>query len=217
MGNAEARLHKMGGQANKKKLDKQVKAIQSRINQLEVKEKPKEESPIVLNVEETEKIHAKVLVQADHLQKSFGHKVIFNDAHFTIKNNSHVALIGGNGTGKTTLLKMILEGASLWVHPNLKIGYYSQMSETVEGSLSILDNVLESSIYDQTRTRIVLARLGFQGDEVFKEICLLSDGERAKVKLAKLLTSDFLPSARNCRWRFQKRKEKSWKWNIRVC
>jgi ATPase components of ABC transporters with duplicated ATPase domains len=79
----------------------------------------------------------------------------------------------------------------VWVHPNVKIGYYSQLEETLDLNKTILENVLESSIYDQTMTRIILARLGFKTDDVFKIVHILSDGEKAKVKLAKLVTSDF--------------------------
>ena len=190
MGNSEARLHKMGGQGNKKKLDKQVKAVESRINQLEVKDKPKEEAEIKLTIEEKAKIFSKVLVRAENLNKRFGEKIIFDNAKFEIPNNSKIALLGDNGSGKTTLLNMILN-KEVWLHPNINIGYYSQLGESLSSSKSILDNVLESSIYDQTKTRIILARLGFKTNDVYKTADVLSDGERAKVKLAKLITSDF--------------------------
>lgn len=190
MGNSEARLHKMGGQENKKKLDKQVKAIESRINQLEVKERPKEEKAIELSMLENRKIHSKILIRSEKLNKRFGDKVIFNNAKLEIENNRKIALLGINGSGKTTLINMIIN-KEVWVHPNLKIGYYSQLGERLNPLNSILENVLETSIYDQSITRIILARLGFKRNDVFKDINILSDGERAKVKLAKLITSDF--------------------------
>ncbi|MDO5028614.1 MAG: ATP-binding cassette domain-containing protein, partial [Bacillota bacterium] len=190
MGNSEARLHKMGGQVSKKKLDKQVKAIASRIDHLEVKEKPKEDKPIELIMAEKEKIFSKTIIKADNLNKSFGDKIIFNKADFIIENNKKVALLGKNGLGKTTLLKMILN-REVWVHPNLRIGYYSQMDECLDHKKSILENILETSIYDQSLTRIILASLTFRKEDVFKPVAVLSDGERAKVKLAKILTSNF--------------------------
>ena len=191
MGNSEARLHKMGGQENKKKLDKQVKSVEARINQLEAKERPKEEEDIKLSAPEIKRIHSKVLIRAENLNKVFNKKVLFEKSEFTIENNSKVALIGDNGSGKTTLLKMILNKENIWVHPNLKIGYFSQMDETLEEDNSILENVLNTTIYDETLTRIVLARLGFRNKNVHKTIGVLSDGEKAKVKLAKILTADF--------------------------
>lgn len=190
MGNSEARLHKMGGQGNKKKLDKQVKSVKSRIDQLEVKEKPKEEVEIKLAIDEKDKIFSKVLIRAEKLSKSFYDKVLFDNANFEIPNNKKIALLGDNGSGKTTLLNMIVD-KEVWCHPNLKIGYYSQLGEIIDEKKTVLENVFESSIYDQTMTRIILARLGFKEDEVFKMVDVLSDGERAKVKLAKLVASDF--------------------------
>ena len=86
---------------------------------------------------------------------------------------------------------MILCKENVWVHPNLKIGYFSQMSDILEEDAGILANVLNTSIYDETMTRIVLARLGFKTNDVYKIVSILSDGEKAKVKLAKILTSDF--------------------------
>ncbi|MDU7890116.1 MAG: ribosomal protection-like ABC-F family protein [Finegoldia magna] len=191
MGNSEARLHKMGGQKNKKKLDKQVKAVESRINQLDTKEKPKEEKEIQLSIPDNKRIHSKILIRAENLNKKFENKTLFEKSNFQINSNSKIALIGENGSGKTTLLKMILNKENIWVHPNLKIGYFSQMSDILEDNSSILKNVSNTSIYDETMTRFVLARLGFKTDDVYKIIRVLSDGEKAKVKLAKILTSDF--------------------------
>ena len=131
MGNSEARLHKMGGQQNKKKLDKQVKATLERVNQLEVKSKPYQNAAIKLNMDEREKIHSKVLIRAENLNKSFDSKVIFKNVNFAIDNTNKVALLGDNGSGKTTLLNMILNGET-WTHPNLRIGYYSQLGETLD-------------------------------------------------------------------------------------
>lgn len=71
MGNSEARLHKMGGQENKKRLDKQVKAVESRINQLDIKEKPKEEVEIKLSVPDSKRIHSKILIKSENLNKRF--------------------------------------------------------------------------------------------------------------------------------------------------
>lgn len=191
MGNSEARLHKMGGQENKKKLDKQVKSVESRINQLEVKEKPKENTEIQLSIPDNKRLHSKILIRGENLNKEFGNKILFEKSNFQIKNNSKVALIGENGSGKTTLLNMIFCKENVWVHPNLKIGYFSQMSDILEEDDDILANVLNTSIYDETMTRIILARLGFKTNDVYKIVSILSDGEKAKVKLAKILTSDF--------------------------
>lgn len=190
MGNSEARLHKMGGQSVKKKLDNKVKAIETRMQHLEVKAKPQEDSLIKLSMPEGDQIQAKQLVKADQLSKKVADKKLFRQASFTINQGDRIALVGPNGSGKTTLLKMILAGEQIKKHPCLKIGYYSQMEENLDLNISVLDNLLASSIFSETLTRIVLARLGFTGDNVDKVAAVLSDGERAKLKLAKLLTSE---------------------------
>lgn len=191
MGNSEVRLRKMGSQENKKKLDKQVKSVESRIDQLEVKEKPKEETEIQLSIPDNKQLHSKILIRGEKLNKEFGDKILFEKSNFKIKNNSKTALIGENGSGKTTLVNMILNQENVWMHQNLKIGYFSQMSDILEEDADILANVLNTSIYDETKTRIVLARLGFKTNDVYKIVSILSDGEKAKVKLAKILTSNF--------------------------
>lgn len=104
MGNSEARLHKMGGQGNKKKLDKQVKSVESRINQLESKEKPSEEVEIKLSVPDNKRIHSKVLIRAEDLNKAFQKNLLFEKSDFTIENNSKVALIGDNGSGDSDIM-----------------------------------------------------------------------------------------------------------------
>lgn len=191
MGNSEARLHKMGGQENKKKLDKQAKAVRTRIEKLETREKPVKELSILLTAPENKRIYSKILMQAEDLNKAYGEKVLFNHAKFEIRNSTKTALIGENGSGKTTLLKMVLRQEDIWVHPHLRIGYYSQMEEILRLEKSVLENIIESSIYDQSMTRIILARLGFKTEAVHKTVGVLSDGERAKVKLAKILTSNY--------------------------
>lgn len=107
MGNSEARLHKMGGQENKKKLDKQVKAVESRINQLDIKEKPKEEKEIQLSIPDNKRIHSKILIRAENINKKFGNKVLFEKSNFQINNNSKIAIIGENGSGDNAIMMIV--------------------------------------------------------------------------------------------------------------
>lgn len=131
------------------------------------------------------------MIYIQNLIKTLQDRKLFKIDSLSINENDKIALIGENGTGKTTLLNMILNQENVWVHPNLKIGYFSQMSDILEEDIDILANVINTSIYDETMTRIVLARLGFKTNDVYKIVSILSDGEKAKVKLAKILTSNF--------------------------
>ena len=192
MGNSEARLHKMGNQKAKANLDRAIKNVEARIQHLEVKEKPPKIEKIKLDIGDVQKIYSKVVIEGKGLNKSFGEKVIFKDAQFYIENGAKVGLIGPNGCGKTTLLKMILNQESpIKIAPNVRIGYFSQELSILEENKSILDNVMSESVYEESFARILLARLLFKGDSVYKKVGILSGGERVKASFAKIICSDF--------------------------
>jgi len=192
MGNSEARLHKMGGQGAKAKLDRQIKAIRTRIEKIEVKEKPKELPQVNVDLQRAGQLYCKVVFSSDKLNKSFGKKIIFKDASFKIYNNSKTAIIGPNGSGKTTLVKMIVDGDPVIKRATgAKIGYFSQDMSILKDNMSLLQNVMEDSLYDETFVRTLLARLLFKREDLIKDVSLLSGGEKVKAALAKIIVSDF--------------------------
>jgi macrolide transport system ATP-binding/permease protein len=192
MGNSEARLHKMGGQKAKANLERAVKNIEKRIEHLDKKEKPKEPISIKLDLMETEKLHSKIIIEGTKLNKVFDEKIILKDAEFIIYNGSKVALIGPNGCGKSTLIKMIIErDVNIKIAKGVKIGYFSQDMNILKEDLSIIENVMESSIYPETFARNLLARLLFKREMVYKKVRVLSGGEKVKVSFAKILLQDF--------------------------
>ena len=192
MGNSEARLHKMGGQGNKKKLDKNIKAISSRIEKLEVKEKVKEVEPIKIHIKKGMEIVSKNLIEINNLDLKVGDKLLLDDVSFKIKRNKKIALLGPNGSGKTTLLKNIMENneKNIKINNKVKIGYFSQNQDTLNGQKSILENVKYNSSYNETFIRINLSLFGFIEDEVYKKVQDLSGGERVKVALCKVILED---------------------------
>jgi macrolide transport system ATP-binding/permease protein len=191
MGNSEARLHKLGNQKAEANLDRSAKSIKARINHLEVKEKPIKIQDIKLDVLGSGQLHSKIIISGKNVSKSFGDKIIFNNTEFDIYNRSRTALIGTNGSGKSTLIKMILEGeSSIKMATGAKIGYFSQDMNILKDELSILYNVMENSIYDETFARILLSRLLFKKEDVYKNINVLSGGERVKASFAKVFLSD---------------------------
>lgn len=191
MGNSEARLHKMGNQKAKAALERAVKSIEARIERLPVKEKPRKQEVIKLDMPSVKQIHSKVLVEGHNLNKSFGEKIIFQDAEFIITNGTKVALLGPNGCGKTTLLKMIVNReAGIRIAPEAAIGYFSQEMDILDEERTILENVMADSIYDETFARTLLSRLLFKRDDVFKRVAVLSGGERVKVSFAKIILKD---------------------------
>lgn len=191
MGNSEARLHKMGGQKSKSTLERKVKNIEKRIEHLEVKDKPKKSPGIKLDILERDKVYSKIIIEANNINKSFGERHIFKDSKFHIKNGSKVALIGPNGSGKSTLIKMIMDGyQSIKVAPSAKIGYFSQSLNILDKNKTILENIMEESVYPEHFARTILAGLLFKENEVNKTVNLLSGGERVKASLAKILLQD---------------------------
>lgn len=192
MGNSEARLHsKMGNQKAKANLDRAAKNMKARIDHLEVKEKPRKMQSIKLDALGNGELYSKIVISGKNLSKSFGDKIIFSNAEFDIYNNSRIAIIGSNGSGKSTLIKMILEGdTSIKTAKGAKIGYFSQDMNILKEELSILENVMENSIYDETFARTLLSRLLFKKEEVYKKIKVLSGGERVKASFVKVFLSD---------------------------
>ncbi|MBU5485219.1 ABC-F type ribosomal protection protein [Clostridium sp. MSJ-11] len=191
MGNSEARLHKMGDQRSKANLERAMKNVEKRIEHLEIKEKPKKQEHIKLDIADSNKLYSKIIIEGRNINKIFDKKIIFNNAEFNVYNNSKIALIGSNGCGKSTLIKMIMNNDdSIRIAQGAKIGYFSQDMSILQENLTIIENVMESSIYNETFVRILLARLLFKEEDIYKKISVLSGGERVKVSFAKMLLQD---------------------------
>lgn len=191
MGNSEARLHKMGNQRAKKNLDNKVKALESRLEKLEVIDKPNEKKSLIVPFSAAKRVHRKELIRGEHYNLKIEQKKILIDASFTLKNGSKTALVGANGVGKTTLLKQIFaKDNRLDFAQGIKFGYFSQTFEQLSESQTILSAVKEETEYDEQVVRDLLAHMQFCGEEVNKKIQVLSGGERSKVAITKLLLSD---------------------------
>ncbi|MGC4378345.1 Vga family ABC-F type ribosomal protection protein [Fictibacillus sp. Mic-4] len=191
MGTSESRLWKMQHATKQKKMHQNIKALETRVEKLEKVEKPKDWPPIKMDLPNGEEILGRHVIQVNHLSMNFAERVLWKDATFTIKGGDKVAIIGNNGVGKTTLLKQILadvEGVT--ISPAVKVGYFSQSLDILNGEQTILENVEASSIYPESTNRTVLARLHFFGDDVYKPVKVLSGGERVKVAFAKVFLSD---------------------------
>lgn len=130
------------------------------------------------------------------LSKSFGNQKLFSNLNFEIKRGEKVAIIGKNGTGKTTILKIIndlLPADAGEIRPGAKvqIAYYDQEHQVLHSEKTLFDELQDTYPYmDNTEVRNVLAAFLFTGDDVFKRISEISGGERGRVSLAKLMLSD---------------------------
>lgn len=129
----------------------------------------------------------------DGLCKSYNGNTLFTDIHMDIKRGERVALIGNNGTGKTTILKIInqlvpKDAGKITLGAQVHIGYYDQEHQVLHPEKTLFDELQDAyPALNNTRVRNVLAAFLFTGDDVFKEIRDLSGGERGRLSLAKLM------------------------------
>lgn len=176
--------------------EKSIKRAQSRekmLEKMEVLEKPTQvRADMRIKLTPRKQSGVDVLTVSD-LGKSFGSLTLFEHVDFEIKRGEHVAVIGDNGTGKTTLLK-ILNGllpqdrGSFRLGTNVEIGYYDQEHHVLHGEKTLFEEISDDyPTLNNTEIRNLLAAFLFTGDDVFKRIEDLSGGERGRVSLAKLM------------------------------
>ncbi|MPQ43227.1 ABC-F family ATP-binding cassette domain-containing protein [Clostridium tarantellae] len=135
------------------------------------------------------------VIHVENLKKSYGDKLLFENISFDLKRGEKVALIGENGRGKTTLFKIIKgevekDFGSFTIGKNVFLGYYDQEQSDLDPNKTILDEVWDDfPKLTTTEIRNALASFLFTGDDVFKEISLLSGGEKCRINLLKLMLS----------------------------
>lgn len=190
MGNSEARLHKREAGEKMEKLDNARKTILSRLEQLEVKEKPRETAQVRIDFSLTDPPANREIVTGSHITFRYGKHLIFENTSFSLPKGSKTALVGPNGAGKTTLMELIWSGApGIRLVPKAKIGYFKQSLDTLDFSKTVLENVMETSVQSENTMRGILARLLIRREDVFKKAGVLSGGERVKLAFAKLFGS----------------------------
>ena len=182
-------------QFNREKSIKRAESREKMLDKIDVLDKPTEiASEMRLTLEPSVESGNDVLT-VSHLAKSFGKEALFTDLDFEIKRGEKVALIGGNGTGKTTILKMInhivsKDAGTITLGSRVHIGYYDQEHQVLSLHKTIFEEISDAyPDLNNTKIRNVLAAFLFTGDDVFKKIEDLSGGERGRVSLAKLMLS----------------------------
>ena len=181
---------------NREKSIKRAESREKMLNKIEVLEKPTETNS-EMKIQLTPRIvSGNDVLQVEGLSKAFPNHPLFSDLSFEIKRGEHVAIIGDNGTGKTTILKIInqiidADAGSMRLGTNVTIGYYDQEHHVLHGDKTLFEEISdEYPNLNNTQIRNTLAAFLFTGDDVFKKISTLSGGERGRVSLAKLMLSE---------------------------
>ena len=183
-------------QFNREKSIRRAESREKMLDKIDVLEKPAE-------VNASMRIYLKPRVESgtdvltvEHLTKSFPSLPLFSDLNFSIKRGERVAIIGNNGTGKTTILKILNElvpadAGVFHLGSKVHIGYYDQEHHVLHMEKTIFEEISDDfPKLTNTEIRNLLAAFLFTGDDVFKKISSLSGGERGRVSLAKLMLSE---------------------------
>lgn len=172
---------------------REAQGRRKRLERLQTVDRPQTDAPTVsLNFTQDTRGGNDIL-RCHNVGKQFGEKVLFKNLSFEVERGDIVGIIGSNGTGKTTLFRMILgeekpTQGEMWVGPTLKFGYYTQELEGLNTENEIIEEVWELCPEKTPfEIRSYLAKFLFTGDDVFKLIGNLSGGEQSRVQLAKLL------------------------------
>lgn len=181
---------------NREKSIKRAESREKMLDKIEVLEKPTEvRADMHLKLEPKFQSGNDVL-QVEGLSKAFGSLSLFEGLSFELKKGEHVAIIGDNGTGKTTILKMINEllppdDGSIRLGVNVAIGYYDQEHHVLHPEKTLFQEISDDyPNLNNTEIRNTLAAFLFTGEDVFKIIKTLSGGERGRLSLAKLMLSE---------------------------
>ena len=181
---------------NREKSIKRAESREKMLQKMEVLEKPTEAATDIHMTLTPKVVSGNDVMHIEGLSKSFGNRQLFSDIGMDIKRGEHVAVIGDNGTGKTTILKIInglldADGGEITLGTNVHIGYYDQEHHVLHMDKTLFDEISDEYPYlNQTEIRNTLAAFLFTGDDVYKQIGNLSGGERGRISLAKLMLSE---------------------------
>ncbi len=183
-------------QFNREKSIRRAESREKMLDKIERLEKPTEVRADMKLTLTPHRTSGNDVMQIEGLSKRFDSNQLFENVSFDIKRGEHVAIIGDNGTGKTTLLKIINElvpadSGTIRLGANVEIGYYDQEHHVLHMDKTLFEEISDDYPYlTNTEIRNTLAAFLFTGEDVFKKISALSGGERGRVSLAKLMLSE---------------------------
>lgn len=181
---------------NREKSIKRAESREKMLNKIERIDKPMDSTQEMHFELNPSCISGNDVLTVEHLTKRFETQTLFSDISFEIKRGEHVAIIGDNGTGKTTLLKILnqvldADEGAFTLGSKVKIGYYDQEHHVLHDNKTIFEEISDDyPSLTNTQIRNTLAAFQFTADDVFKLIRDLSGGEKGRVSLAKLMLSE---------------------------
>ena len=173
---------------------KAAKSREKRLEKIERVDKPIKEYAVKFKFQTAKRSGTDVLV-CENISKSFGEKEIFNNINLHIKSGEKIAILGANGIGKTTLLKIftrehVPSNGSFMLGSGVSIGYYDQHQQNLDVNKTAIDEIWDTfRELTHQQIRDTLALFLFRGDDIEKQISFLSGGERARLSLLKLMLS----------------------------
>ena len=173
------------------KLHKRAFSMEKRIERLRKTDKPRKERRLDIKFGEREFHGDEVMVIKD-LKKSFGERVLFDHVDLEVVGGERIALLGDNGTGKSTLIKLIMgeeepDSGRIRLGPTVKIGYLPQIIHFDRPDRNLVDTMLYAQNCSTQEARDRLAAFNFRGEDVFKQVSALSGGEQSRLRLCMLM------------------------------
>ncbi|GGL64538.1 Msr family ABC-F type ribosomal protection protein [Sporolactobacillus putidus] len=177
---------------SQKAVERAAKAIEQRVEQLEVAEAPKEEQIIRFHQPSALQLRNKFPIMAELLTLKAGEKTLLEEASFQFPLGKKIAITGKNGSGKTTLLRHILQrGEGITISPKAVIGVYEQMNYQFTKNETVLEFMKDRSDYDESKIRSVLHSMSFIGNDLTKSVLNLSGGEAIRLVLCQLFLGTY--------------------------
>lgn len=188
---AAKRMHDWAARADSTAMHRRAFSIEKRIERMEKTEKPQHEKKISVEFD-SEKAQSKEMLRLINLSKSFAEKEILNEVSLTLFKHQQIALVGDNGVGKSTLIKILCDeivadsGNFVW-SPSVKYGYLPQEIAFMPSDLTVLEWIKMTLELDEESARGLLAKYKFIKEDVFKPLKGLSGGEKTRLKLCELM------------------------------
>ncbi|MFA9377470.1 MAG: ribosomal protection-like ABC-F family protein [Lachnotalea sp.] len=190
MGSSEWMLYKGTASIQQGHVQKNAGALSNRLKQLEKKERPKELPNISMKLGEQQKIKSKTAAKIINLTVKYDGKAVLNHVNLSILTGKKIFLTGNNGTGKTTLIRSLVNRVNqTFITSDATVGYFSQSQENLDYGRTVLENVMATAVVPEHICRAVLMNLYMNGNDSEKKVSVLSGGERVKTAIAKVLVS----------------------------